>query len=44
MEYMLGSMGTKGGIVLNHIGYSGYGIALGCLTISGLTSCYKPMC
>jgi hypothetical protein len=35
---MFGSMGTKGGIVLYHIGYGGYGIALGCITISGVTS------
>jgi len=32
---MFGSMGTKGGIVLYHIGYGGYGITLGCFTISG---------
>jgi hypothetical protein len=44
MEYMFGSMGTKGGIVLYHIGYGGYGIALGCLTINGVTNCYQLKC
>lgn len=28
---MLRSMGIKGGIVLCHIAYGGYGITLGCL-------------
>jgi hypothetical protein len=40
-------MGTKGGIVLYHIGYGGYGgygIALGCLTIIGVTSCCQLKC
>jgi hypothetical protein len=36
---MLRSMGTKGGIILYHIGY---GIALGCPTISGVTNCCQP--
>ncbi len=36
---MLGSMGTKGGSVLYHIGY---GTTLGCLAISGVTSCSQP--
>jgi hypothetical protein len=34
---MLRSMGTKGGIVLYHIGYDGYDIALGCFAINGVT-------
>jgi hypothetical protein len=38
---MLGSMGTKGGIVLYHIGY---GTNLNCLGINGVTSCYQPRC
>jgi len=29
-------MGTKGGMVLYHIRYGGYGIALGCLAIIGV--------
>jgi hypothetical protein len=41
---MLGSMGTKGGTILYHIGYGGYGTTLGCLAISGVTSCYQPKC
>jgi hypothetical protein len=41
---MLGSMGTKGGTVLYHIGYDGYGTTLGCLAINGVTSCYQPRC
>jgi L,D-peptidoglycan transpeptidase YkuD (ErfK/YbiS/YcfS/YnhG family) len=41
---MLGSMGTKGGIVLYHIRYGGYGITLGCPAINGVTSCCQPMC
>jgi hypothetical protein len=41
---MLGSMGTKGGTVLYHIGYDGYGITLGCHAINGVTSCYQPRC
>ncbi len=39
---MLRSMGTKGGIVLYHIRYGGYGITLGCLVISVVTCCYQP--
>jgi hypothetical protein len=35
---MLGSMGTKGGIVLYHIGYGGYGTTKGCLIVNGITS------
>jgi hypothetical protein len=34
---MLGSMGTKGGTILYHIGY---GITLVCLVINGVTDCY----
>ncbi len=30
MEYRLKSMGTKGGIILNHIGYGGYDTTLSC--------------
>jgi hypothetical protein len=41
---MLKSMGTKGGIILYHIGYGGYGITLGCLAISGVTCCCQPTC
>jgi hypothetical protein len=37
---MLGSVGTKDGIIY-HIGY---GIILGCPTISGVTSCGQPTC
>jgi hypothetical protein len=37
------SMGTKGGIVLYHIGYGGYGTTLGCHVISGVTCC-QPRC
>jgi hypothetical protein len=36
---MLGSMGTKNGIVLYHIGYN---IVLGCPTISGVIGCNQP--
>jgi hypothetical protein len=36
---MLRSMGTKGGTILYHIGYGGYGTTLGCHAISGVTSC-----
>ncbi len=32
-------MGTKGGIVLYHIGYGGYGITLGYPTASGVIGC-----
>jgi hypothetical protein len=39
---MLGSMGTKGGIVLYHIIYGGYGTTLGCFVINAITSCYQP--
>jgi len=39
---MLGSMGTKGGIVLYHIIYGGYGTTLGCFVINVITSCYQP--
>jgi hypothetical protein len=35
------SIGTKDGIVLYHIGY---GIVLGCPTISGVTSCRQLKC
>jgi hypothetical protein len=38
---MLISMGTKGGIVLYHIGH---GITLSCLAISGVIGCCQPMC
>ncbi len=42
---MLGSMGTKGGTILYHIGYAGgYSITLGCLAISGVIGCYQPKC
>jgi len=41
---MLWSMGTKGGIVLYHIEYGGYGTTLGCLVISGVIGCYQPCC
>ncbi len=41
---MLGSMGTKGGIVLYHIRYGGYGITLGCLAIIGVIGCCQPKC
>jgi hypothetical protein len=41
---MLGSMGTKDGVVLYHIWYSGSGITLSCPTISGVTSCYQRKC
>jgi hypothetical protein len=36
IKYMLGSMGTKGGIVLYPNGYGGYDIALGCPTVNGV--------
>jgi L,D-peptidoglycan transpeptidase YkuD (ErfK/YbiS/YcfS/YnhG family) len=36
-------MGTKGGTILYHIKYGGYGKALGCLAISGVTCC-QPRC
>ncbi len=39
---MLGSMGTKGGIVLYHIRCGGYGTTLGYLDIKVLTFCYEP--
>ncbi len=38
IEYKLGSMGTKGGIILYHIGYGG------CHVISVVTGCYQPRC
>jgi hypothetical protein len=41
---MLGSMGTKGGNVLYHIGYGGYDSSLGCPTINGVIGCYQPRC
>jgi len=41
---MLGSMGTKGGTILYHIGYGGYGATLGCHVISGVTKYCQPMC
>jgi len=37
-------MGTKGGSILYHIGYGGYGTTLGCLIISGVTICCQPRC
>ncbi len=37
-------MGIKGGTILYHIGYGGYGITLGCPTISGVTSYCQPRC
>jgi hypothetical protein len=37
---MLKSMGTKGGTILYHIRYGGYGTILGCPTISGVTRCH----
>ncbi len=40
MEYMLRSIGTKGGIILYHIKYGGYGTTLVCPAISGVTGCY----
>jgi hypothetical protein len=40
---MLGSMGTKGGTVLYHIGYGGYDTTIGCHVINGVTS-YQPKC
>jgi len=41
---MLGSMGTKGGSVLYHIGYGGYNTSLVCLNINGVTDCCQPRC
>jgi hypothetical protein len=41
---MLGSRGTKGGTILYHIGYDGYGRTLGHPIINGVTSCYQPRC
>jgi hypothetical protein len=41
---MLGSMGTKGGIVLYHIRYGGYGITIGCCAICGVIGCCQPTC
>ncbi len=41
MEYMLGSMGTKGGSILYHIGY---GTTLGCPTMTGLIGCCQLKC
>jgi hypothetical protein len=37
-------MGTKGGIVLYHIGYGGYGTTLSYHVINGVTSCCQPRC
>jgi hypothetical protein len=37
-------MGTKGGIVLYHIKYGGYGTTLGCPIISGVIDYYQPRC
>jgi len=41
---MLGSMGTKGGIIFYHIRYGGYGTTLRCHAISGVTGCRQPKC
>jgi hypothetical protein len=38
------SMGTKGGNILYHIRYGGYGTILSCLAISGVTCCCQPRC
>jgi hypothetical protein len=38
---MLGSMGTKGGSILYHIGY---GTTLGCPTMTGLIGCCQLKC
>jgi hypothetical protein len=38
---MLGSIGTKNGIILYHIGY---GRVLSCLTIISVTICNQPKC
>jgi L,D-peptidoglycan transpeptidase YkuD (ErfK/YbiS/YcfS/YnhG family) len=37
-------MGTKGGNVLYHIEYGGYGTTLGCHVISDVTCCNQPKC
>jgi hypothetical protein len=39
---MLGSMGIKGGIVLYHIGYGGYGTTLIYPIINGVIRCSQP--
>jgi hypothetical protein len=41
---MLGYVGTKGGTILYHVGYGGYGATLGCHVISGVTKYCQPMC
>ncbi len=37
-------MGTKGGTILYHIGYGGYGTTLGCFATSGVTICCQLKC
>jgi hypothetical protein len=37
-------MGTKGGTILYHIGYGGYGTTLSWPVISGVTNCCQPRC
>jgi hypothetical protein len=37
-------MGTKGGIILYHIGYCGYGTIIGCPTINGVIGWCQPKC
>ncbi len=37
-------MGKKGGIILYHIGYGGYGKTLGCFAINGVIGYCQPRC